>query len=390
MDSAFCSRGLAALTQLAIAMCLLGGPLDPPAGPIAPTPGSEPRIAINATNTPGDADSLFKVTQHGSYYLAVPITGVAGRSGIEIATSNGVTIDLMGYSLQGVAGSFHGISTSGVHGLIIIRNGWVGGWGSHAIELNGGFTGEVSTVENVHVMYNGGWSVRAATRATIRDCVASGNAVGFQAQQHSLIVRCTARNNNGTGTQAGSTVSECVADANLRGFSFSGGSTAIGCTAANNVNDGFEVSGAVLTSCAANNNGGSGFACGNGCTIDNCVAYSNTSHGISRESSCVIRNNLANLNGNSSGSGANIRVAQGSNRVEGNNCIGGDWGIQALGAGNVIVRNTCRGNTLNWSIAANNVVVPIINRTAPASGAISGDSGPSSLGSTDANANYTY
>jgi len=59
------------------------GDLNPPPGPVAPTMKSlsevEPRIAINATNTPGDADSLFKITQPGSYYLTGNITGVAGK-----------------------------------------------------------------------------------------------------------------------------------------------------------------------------------------------------------------------------------------------------------------------------------------------------------------------
>ena len=93
----------AALT-LAAAGLLFAGPLDPPAGPVAPTYKTltevEPRIAINAANTPGDADSLFKITQPGSYYLTGNITGVVGRHGIEIAVpANGpsVTIDLMGY-----------------------------------------------------------------------------------------------------------------------------------------------------------------------------------------------------------------------------------------------------------------------------------------------------
>ena len=45
------------------------GSLTPPAGPVAPTPGPEPRIAINATNTPGDADSVYRIAQPGSYYL---------------------------------------------------------------------------------------------------------------------------------------------------------------------------------------------------------------------------------------------------------------------------------------------------------------------------------
>jgi hypothetical protein len=71
--------------------------------------------------------------------------------------------------------------------------------------------------------------------------------------------------------------------------------------------------------------------------------------------------------------------------------FGNGRGLHVIGSGNVIVRNTVGDNTtVNWSIAANNVVGPILNRTAPASAAISGDSALSSLGSTDANANYTH
>jgi hypothetical protein len=39
---------------------------------------------------------------------------------------------------------------------------------------------------------------------------------------------------------------------------------------------------------------------------------------------------------------------------------------------------------------ANNVFGPIIDRSAPASAAVLGNSAASSLGSTDANANFTY
>jgi hypothetical protein len=59
-------------------------------------------------------------------------------------------------------------------------------------------------------------------------------------------------------------------------------------------------------------------------------------------------------------------------------------------AENIIIRNTCSGNTINWVIAANNVVGPILDRTAPASAAISGNSAPDSTGSPHPNANFTY
>src|SRR6187397_3128637 len=76
------------------------GDLNPPAGPVGSTMKNlsdvEPRIAVNATNTPGDADSVFKITQSGSYYLAGNITGVSAKYGVEIAAS-GVTLDLNGF-----------------------------------------------------------------------------------------------------------------------------------------------------------------------------------------------------------------------------------------------------------------------------------------------------
>src|SRR4029077_17462440 len=74
------------------------GSLTPPGAP-APTMKTlaqiEPRIEINATNPPGDADSSFKITQPGSYYLTGNLTGVASKHGIKIA-ANDVTLDLMG------------------------------------------------------------------------------------------------------------------------------------------------------------------------------------------------------------------------------------------------------------------------------------------------------
>src|SRR6185369_7398513 len=81
------------------------GNLNPPAGPVASTMKTlsevEPRIPINATTTPGDADSIFRITQPGSYFLTGNITGVNGKHGIEVAASS-VTIDMRGFDLVGV------------------------------------------------------------------------------------------------------------------------------------------------------------------------------------------------------------------------------------------------------------------------------------------------
>ncbi|HYD01267.1 MAG TPA: hypothetical protein VEB22_08580, partial [Phycisphaerales bacterium] len=88
------------------------GPLNPPTGAIVSSGKTlaevEPRMAVNAANTPGDADSLFRITQPGSYYLTANVAGVPAKHGIEIAVG-GVTLDLNGFELTGVAGSLDGV-----------------------------------------------------------------------------------------------------------------------------------------------------------------------------------------------------------------------------------------------------------------------------------------
>lgn len=64
------------LTIVALAFAagaLVAGPLDPPSGAIAPTYKTlaqvEPRIPLTQETAPGDANSTFRITQQGSYYL---------------------------------------------------------------------------------------------------------------------------------------------------------------------------------------------------------------------------------------------------------------------------------------------------------------------------------
>ncbi|MGE3107741.1 MAG: right-handed parallel beta-helix repeat-containing protein [Phycisphaerales bacterium] len=318
---------------------LVAGPLDPPAGAVAPTYKTltevEPRTAISATNTPGDADSLFRITQPGSYYLTGSIQGVAGKHGIEIAASD-VTIDLNGFEVVGTTGIgfFSGV-TIGPSGLsnITVLNGTVRGWeGDAGVDLFGAFGASGLRVQGVLATGN--------TNAGIR--VAGGAAV----------VDCTAFQNGGAGITA------------------------------NN--------GGTITNCAVTSNSSHGISVGTGCLVSACVARNNSSDGIRCANECVISGNACSSNGVGAGSGAGVHATGNDNRIEANNCTLADRGVDVDAAGNFIVRNTCSGNTTDWDIAANNVYGPIIDRRAPASPAVTGFTAADATGSTHPNANFSY
>jgi parallel beta-helix repeat protein len=312
------------------------GSLTPPGAP-APTMKTldqvEPRTPVNATRTPGDADSLFKITQPGSYYLTTNVTGVSAKYGVEIAAS-GVTVDLNGFDLVGVAGSLDGVAVTPLNLInVSVRNGSVRSWGGNGINL-----------------------LDAATSGTqVADIVASQNSGGgIKMGFGGTITRCTCYNNTGFG----------IAGA----------------------------SGTVITECVANVNGSHGITTGSGCTISRCTVRSNQGDGINFFNQCLVLNNDCSLNGNGAGDGAGIHATIGGsdNRIEGNNCTGADRGIDVDTAGNIIIKNTCSGNTTNYVIVANNVFGAIVDRTVPASAAVTGNAAASSAGTTDPWANFSY
>ena len=98
------TRTLRAALVAVAATCAtaLAGPLTPPVGAPAPTGKTlthvEPRIALTADKTPGDADAVFKITELGSYYLTDNLRVPEGFAGIEI--EQGCTVDLNGFNIQ--------------------------------------------------------------------------------------------------------------------------------------------------------------------------------------------------------------------------------------------------------------------------------------------------
>jgi parallel beta-helix repeat protein len=369
----------------------LAGPLNPPAGPVAPTNKPlaeiEPRIAINATNTPGDADSIFRITQPGSYYLTGNVAGVVGKSGIEIGAS-GVTIDLNGFDVVGVASSLDGIRSTASLRNMTIRNGSVRNWGGNGIDLSTSLS-RMTRVEEVHSSGNGIDGIKSGEGGLVVNCHASYN--GEDGISSALtVIGCVARNNTrfGISISAGGRVADSSAFDNTDwGIYGLNGSTITGCTAQSNGDGIIAFGDSLIKDCTANANTGAGINGQQGTTIIDCIASDNGTDGIIVLNRSLVRGNTCNGNA----SDGIFVSSSGANRIEGNHMFGNGRGLHVIGAGNVIIRNTVGDNTtVNWSIVADNIVGPIINRTAPGSAAISGDSAPSSLGSSDANANYTH
>ncbi|QQS07822.1 MAG: hypothetical protein IPK69_07310 [Phycisphaerales bacterium] len=393
-----------AVAAIVVGAFTLAGPLNPPAGPIAGTgkttqeifdkvAESEPRIAINATNTPGDANSLFKITQPGSYYLTGNITGEVGKHGIEIASSD-VTINLMGFTLAGVAGSLDGVNVAVTFNQgLCVRNGTVRGWGDEGVDFGtgggiGGIVVEVRAIENL------GNGIALGSNAVVSGCTTFGNSQsGFLASLGCTISNSTAANNLGSGFSLSTscTVSNCTSYNNgLNGFSGGTASTLTACTALSNTQNGFSTGDRCsLQYCTAEFNSMNGILAGSGCTVIDCIATNSTLNGIQVLNDCTVRGNLCDTNGFGPGDGAGILVTGGDNVIDANKCSGNDRGIDVNAGGNLIIKNQCSGNTTNWDIVISNAVAPIVNASTNAA-VITGNSYAGNLGSTDPNANFTY
>lgn len=379
---------------VAVVLCSVrafAGPLNPPVGPVAPTPGPEPRIAVSAINTPGDADSLFKISQPGSYYLTGNVTGVVGKHGIEIAAT-GVTLDLNGFELRGVAGSLDGVSATGSDASnLAVRNGSVREWGGDGVDLTA-TSSATNTVVDVIASANGGDGIVVSFRSMVSRCVATDNGGnGFVSQTSATISECIANANLGDGFNVASNcaISVCAAFEN-GGDGFQGGSSVsiTNCSADRNTLNGIQLNTAcTITGCAVLSNDAIGIRTNDGCVITNCSSRTNQLDGIYVTDSCIVMFNTSSANG-SAGFGAGIHAVGVDNRIEANNCMTSDIGIDVDSAGNFIARNVCSGNGSNWEVAVGNVCFVVLATNTGV--AISGDSGGVSPGSTNPNANYSY
>jgi len=311
------------------------GSLTPPGAP-APTMKSlsqvEPRTPI--TSAP------YTISAPGSYYLTTNLTSTG--HGVIIAT-NGVTLDLMGFTLTGNRGSgdcgvlLNGATNAPIYD-VVVRNGIMRNFGNgvHAAYSKRSRFEQLIAASNV---YYGVWLNGKSGQCggnTIANCTISGNASygvylnGYSGQCNgNTIAHCTVSGNASYGVWLDGYLGQC------------NGNTITDCTVSDNADYGVEFY------------GGSGQCNGN--SIASCTISDNANDGIY----------MYYANGN---------------RVEGNHVTGQTgsptYGIYCAGtANNLIVRNTCVGQTTNFVMNANDTYGPVVT----SSGALATTNGAAAL-----------
>ncbi len=264
------------LTCSLVCASTFAGPLNPPAGPVAPTTKTlqevEPRTPISSQSV---------ITSRGSYYLT---NNIVANSGVGITIqAQGVTLDLNGFGIIGDgsgSNSDHGISidTGAGDPPVTIRNGFVSNFAGDGIRVSTTIAKVV--IEGVHVKdCRSGFNLNG--ECDVRDCVASScSATGFSTTVTGRFENCLADDNGSEGFRVPRGV--------LRA-----------CAATNNVFDGFRIAGnfenlvVVASDCIATANGGAGFYCEGPASLSSCVAAMNGLQGLRGDSALVCRGCLS-------------------------------------------------------------------------------------------------
>lgn len=343
----------------------LAGPLTPPAGPPASTAKTlaevEPRTAINDANTPGDTNSIFRITRPGSYYLTDNIGGAGpGTFAIEIDT-NDVTIDLNGFGIFGAGTeTIAAIDASG-RVNIVIKNGSINSWPSRGVFL--GFEGRIS---DVHFDAVGAIeSIAGSTGFIVEGCTFRVSAP-IVPPSASLITGCRFLNMN-DAIQNDSATGVRVLDTVIDGQNSSNDQTGVIRLGDN----------AALSRVTVNEDGQTAAWLGTASSIVDCTFTGTTTGagsapGVRLASNCVIRNTVIHdyggvgiislagsvIEGNSVFSCAGGGIDSSSSTVIANNAIesNGGVGIDAVN-GSLIVNNTVRGSADEGIRAAGDCLV---------------------------------
>ncbi|MDP1663183.1 MAG: hypothetical protein Q8L55_14800 [Phycisphaerales bacterium] len=373
------------------------GPLNPPSGAVGSTGKTltelEPRIAISAINTPGDADSQFRITAAGSYYLTGNIVGVANKKAIEIQGSN-ISIDLNGFTIQGTGGATAGdginIDTVATSGTVVVRNGSITqcrtgvnmplNYGSIKLDdltvsfcTSSGAIVNNGSARSCHFRSNTFTGLLMTSVFSAENCTSSSNTgSGFSATQGLCMLRgCTASGNGADGFDTPfCVINECQAISNAQ-IGFDRPSLITNSYALGGITP-LAMSGGVATGCTAEGGSADGITATARSRISNCRVFGAGQNGIrATGAGCTIKDCTVNSCGTSSGAFAGIKVDStdclvSDNHVSQMTTGGDDVGIWVVGIGNMIVRNAVTTANDWYNIAAGNAAGPEIGSAAVA------------------------
>jgi hypothetical protein len=324
------------------------GSLTPPGAP-APTMKTlaqiEPRTPIPSLP--------YTITNSGSYYLTTNLVGIGGSAGVTI-NANNVTLDLNGFTLQGVPLSGNGIYVANSFTNLVFRNGSITGWGSHGIDTYSAAFPRNMVFDRLTISGNAQRGIFSEAGCIVRDCLFIGNGSDGFNSVGGEITGCLARNNGGYGFSVyGAELHQCVGEYNTGGgFSLSY-SRALDCNSKQNSGNGFTCVGAgdAIRGCRSANNTGNGvqtLADANGTVVQDCEIANNSGYGIytTGVGAATIAGNNLTLNGF-----GNIVINDSGNYIENNHVVTttGVYGIAISSSAytnNVVVKNVVTGGAL--------------------------------------------
>ena len=382
------------------------GTLNPPTAPgstMKTLDEVQPRIAVNDENTPGDASSVYKITEPGSYYLTDNLYA-NGKHGVLIEADD-VTLDLMGFRIWASYETANPPANTAFDGIYIhdsgrnieIRNGTINS--THEVgtgRFRNGIYSPFQPFTSYYSRYLRIYNIRVfrcsdygiitnGYYATVQDCHAAENGDTGIAASAGIITNCVAYQNNGKGISAnGCVVTGCKSLGNYGGCGIYLGDR--GVATENSVSNNSEVGIEAGDNCVINRNaiatnsgngitagagskvhdntvagsGAIGIEAGNGCvlvgntvsssadngieasdgvTLDKNSSFANSQNGIKVAAGCVVTNNTAYQN---SASGIYTGL---SAVIKNNNAYDNDSsGIYVGGYGSTVVGNAARNN----------------------------------------------
>jgi hypothetical protein len=193
------------------------GPLEPPAGPVAPT--MKTLSEVEARTPIHQSDLPLSISVDGSYYLAEDL--YASQDGVDMITvlANSVSIDLNGFTIHGTNGltvASDCIQIESDVRTFSLTNGVIRGCGQYGVVTNFPFALTVS-VDRVQANQNGqdGMSFGLGSFGVITRSVAKSNAGRGMLLAEGVIRECAAFSNGTIGLQISyGTINGCVARSN--------------------------------------------------------------------------------------------------------------------------------------------------------------------------------